>query len=697
MLKPFLYVMNRLKYSQKFVLIALLFLIPTGFMSYFLTSEIQVTMNIAKKEQQGVAYLKPLKELLLTVQKHRGVANAYLNGDASKKADLDKLEEKWKKEVAAVNASDAMHAEDFGIKSQWGGLETRLSMLLEQYGTGSAGISFAKHTTMIEELLDYNVTVSDASGLTLDPEQHTYYLMDMLVQRTPLLMEKIAETRGLITGTLLRGRLTPSEKLEYQIDYDRIETAMTGLQKDWVSTTASSPDIQSIQESFIAASTAARDYVGLLDTEILSGRLSMDSDTFFAKGTAAIDQISALYNETAIMMDHQLQIRIDDSKAQLVRMLVLTAVALLLVVAFFIAFYSNVRSTITALEKAASRLAAGDASARAELQTRDELSGVGVAFNQVAETFASLLRSNQTVAGQLASSSQDMEAAANATTIATNQIAHAVQELSLMAEQQAAVSEQNATAMHEMAGGISRIAETASLVSDNAGQASAGAIDGRRAVTAATEQMAVVRKRSSETADALSELGELSGRIGDIAAVMTDIAGQTHLLSLNANIEAARAGEHGKGFAVVAHEVQKLSEQSRQSADEIGGLIAEATAGIERAVAAMSGSAGETLRGMASMEQVTIVFDGILESIGQVAEQISEVSAASEQLSAATEEVAAAVQETSNHSRVTSEKTQEVSASTEEQLASMEEVLASSEALNATAGRLRKELDRFTF
>ncbi|EFM09614.1 methyl-accepting chemotaxis sensory transducer [Paenibacillus curdlanolyticus YK9] len=697
MLKPFLYVMNRLKYSQKFVLIALLFLIPTGFMSYFLTSEIQITMDVAKKEQQGVAYLKPLKELLLTVQKHRGVANAYLNGDSGKKAELEKLEAQWKQEVEAVHASDALYGKAFGIESQWSGLETRLSMLLEQYAAGAAGVSFAKHTTMIEELLDFNVVVSDASGLTLDPEQHTYYLMDMLVQRTPLLMEKIAQTRGQITGTLLRGKLTPSEKLEYRIDYDRIETAMVGLQKDWASTTSSSPDIQSMQASYTAASTAARDYVSLLDTEILNGRLSMDSDTFFAKGTAAIDQISVLYNETAIMMDRQLQLRIDDSQAQLIRMLALTVVALLLVVAFFIAFYSNVRNTIAALEKAASRLAAGDASARAELQTRDELSGVGVAFNQVAETFANLLRSNQTVAGQLAASSEDMESAANATTLATNQIAHAVQELTMMAEQQAAVSEQNATAMHEMAEGISRIAETAGSVSDNADQASAGANAGRRAVTAATEQMAVVRKRSSETSDALSKLGELSGRIGDIAAVMTDIAGQTHLLSLNANIEAARAGEHGKGFAVVAQEVQKLSEQSRQSADEIGGLIAEATEGIERAVAATSGSTEETARGMASMEQVNVVFDGILESIGQVAAQISEVSAASEQLSAATEEVAAAVQETSNHSRVTSEKTQEVSASTEEQLASMEEVLASSEALNATAGRLRKELSRFTF
>ena len=58
-------------------------------------------------------------------------------------------------------------------------------------------------------------------------------------------------------------------------------------------------------------------------------------------------------------------------------------------------------------------------------------------------------------------------------------------------------------------------------------------------------------------------------RIKDAAELITSIAEETNLLSLNASIEAARAGEQGRGFAVVANQIQKLAEQSNHSAQQI--------------------------------------------------------------------------------------------------------------------------------
>ncbi|MDB5361600.1 MAG: methyl-accepting chemotaxis protein [Rhodospirillales bacterium] len=147
------------------------------------------------------------------------------------------------------------------------------------------------------------------------------------------------------------------------------------------------------------------------------------------------------------------------------------------------------------------------------------------------------------------------------------------------------------------------------------------------AVAAATEEMASsvaeiarqVSEATRATGSAVEEaehgntemrvLAETAQKIGEVVALIHQIASQTNLLALNATIEAARAGDAGKGFAVVASEVKALAQQTAQATDEIGAHVNAIQSATGRAVAAIRG-VGTTI---AKIDEITTTIAAAVE------------------------------------------------------------------------------------
>lgn len=143
------------------------------------------------------------------------------------------------------------------------------------------------------------------------------------------------------------------------------------------------------------------------------------------------------------------------------------------------------------------------------------------------------------------------------------------------------------------------------------------------------EELNVISEKTKESVIAVQKQTNLTNesaqQIREATELITDIADQTNLLSLNASIEAARAGENGKGFAVVADEIRNLSEQSRQSAERIVEIVTDLLDNSDTSVRTMNEVVQNIEVQNDKLSETGHMFDSLDAEINEVAAAITQI------------------------------------------------------------------------
>jgi len=267
----------------------------------------------------------------------------------------------------------------------------------------------------------------------------------------------------------------------------------------------------------------------------------------------------------------------------------------------------------------------------------DALQGVS---QQLAGAFTLASRSLGSLIEQIQNSSIEVAAAGGGIRTTASELA------SGSSQQAAAVVEITAT-MEELARTAGQIAYNASNQAELAAHAETSGNLGADAVDEALRGVEEVQQRISGIAARTDTLGSRSKEIYRVLDLITDIAQETHILSLNAAIESAAAGEHGRRFSVVADEVRHLAKRSRESVESVRVLLDEFSGSIRATVVATEEGGKEVVRVLERARAAAAAIEELRGALTNTARAAREISLATQQQQGASDQVVLTLKEVS--------------------------------------------------
>ncbi|HTM46989.1 MAG TPA: response regulator [Polyangiaceae bacterium] len=383
---PAVFVLNRLRYPQKFLLISALFALPLGVVMSFFLSVVEHDVEFSSRERLGIEYIRPLDDVVQHVQQDRALTVAFLSGALDFKTQYEHKQLQIDDDILRVDAIDQRLGNLLESRARWTAIKKHWGELKASVAKSSPQEMADAHKALVAEVLQLIKHVGDTSNLILDPDLDTYYLMDAFVNNVPEAAEYLGQLRAL-------GALTPVDKpltIQQKERFTYLSTLATAAyekhRRGMDVAFRFNPSLQQVLDGSLntAISNSARFLDFVDDHAIQADRFHVSKSDYIATSTAVIDLSFVHCAAIADALDRLVKVRVDKHERTRRLVVLLSLVMAVLVIYVYVGFYLSVRQTVASLRGVSGRLVRGEASSEVVLANRDELGDVARAFNDVA-------------------------------------------------------------------------------------------------------------------------------------------------------------------------------------------------------------------------------------------------------------------------------------------------------------------------